>query len=994
LGKTTFQITTSAGRSLQTYDLKKGLNLVFITRPQAPEHITATLAWGKLVIAAWGGEGVKASRGIWLFQRGKKIGELELPRGLDENIKQFVAFGEWIVGCCERRIEVWRSSTREHYTTLHSASSSPLSGGITTMPTYLNKIFAGRKDGSVEIWNLSSAKLLYTFLPPAASFGAVTTLQPTPALSLLAIAYESGPVVIHDIRLDREILRLNTGGSQKFPITSISFRTDGLGAGEDGREDGVMGTASRHNGDITFWDLNNGGRKMGVLHGAHNPPPTAEGGIGGGIGKIEFLPGQSVLVSSGLDNSLKSWIFDEQPFSPVPRILHSRGGHAAPVSSLKFLPSNSDGSDDVGKWLLSGSQDRSLWGWSLRKDGQSTELSQGSVQSKAKKMGLFNENGAGSRPSARLENLKAPAITCIACSLNRDGGMGAMPGVKGIWNNQTSKKGDKKSQEVNMTGWESVVTAHEGDHAARTWFWGRKRAGRWTFETGDGTEVKSIAISPCGTFALVGSAGGAVDMYNLQSGQHRRRFPTRLTQKEAQRVKLQQLEAENSMVVLDTSSSQKFSKGQGKHKGAVTGLAVDSLNRVVISCGEDGKIKFWDFNTGLLVHEMDWYPMTKITGLRYHRNSDLVALSCDDGSIRVIDIETKRLIRELWASSTHTELNIIDYTFSNDGKWIISAASDSIVRVWDLPTGHLIDAMKLDKPCTTIAFSPTGEYLATTQEGDVGVHIWTNRTLFAQVSTRHISEEEIAMIEAPTASGEGGEGLIDAAAEDDVLEETEDTPAAPIMDQLTEGITTLSLVPKSRWQTLLHLDIIRARNKPKEAPKAPEKAPFFLPSASQNPSSTLESNALTLGSEEPKSRISSSALTSKSAASASTNEFTRQLDHASHTEDYSSVLSYLSSLPPSAADLAIRTLDTTDPYTELRTFMKALTARLEERKDYELVQAWMSVFLRLHGDVIARDEFLVGELRKWQEEAKRERERVGGLVGYSVGVVGWVRSAR
>jgi U3 small nucleolar RNA-associated protein 21 len=52
------------------------------------------------------------------------------------------------------------------------------------------------------------------------------------------------------------------------------------------------------------------------------------------------------------------------------------------------------------------------------------------------------------------------------------------------------------------------------------------------------------------------------------------------------------------------------------------------------------------------------------------------------------------------------------------------------------------------------------------------------------------------------------------------------------------------------------------------------------------------------------------------------------------------------------------------------------------------------VFLRLHGDVVVREAELVGELKKWQEEAKRERERVGGLVGYSVGVVGWVRSAR
>jgi U3 small nucleolar RNA-associated protein 21 len=591
LGKTTFQITTSVGRSLQTYDLKRGLNLVFITRPQTPEEITATLAWNKLVFAAWASHSDKASRGVWVYQRGKKIAELEIPRGGIQVIKKLVVLGEWIVACGTYKIEVWRTATREHYTTLNGASSSDLSGCICNMPTYLNKIFVGRNDGSVEIWNLSTGKLLYTLLPPAADFGSVTALQPTPALSLLAIAYKSGPITIHDIRADKEIMRLNTGGSQKYPVTSISFRTDGLGAGDDGREDGVMATASSHSGDVTFWDLNKGGRKTGTLRGAHGPPPAVAGGVGGGITKIEFLAGQAVIVSSGLDNSLKTWIFDETPFSPLPRILHSRGGHAAPVSTLRFLPSSSDGSDDVGKWLLSSSQDRSLWGWSLRRDGQSTELSQGALQKKAKKMGLLNGNAETSKHHIKLEDLKAPAITCMACSLNRDGGVGAMPGVSGIWNNSSKAKGqDKKATEVNMTGWESIVTGHAGDKTARTWFWGRKRAGRWAFETGDGTEVKSVAISSCGTFALIGSAGGSIDMHNLQSGQLRRRFPARLTLTEAKQYKLRQLQAEEALDLAD-DSPRKFAKGEGKHKGAITGLAVDGLNRTLISCSDDGKVK-------------------------------------------------------------------------------------------------------------------------------------------------------------------------------------------------------------------------------------------------------------------------------------------------------------------------------------------------------------------------------------------------------------------
>jgi U3 small nucleolar RNA-associated protein 21 len=60
-----------------------------------------------------------------------------------------------------------------------------------------------------------------------------------------------------------------------------------------------------------------------------------------------------------------------------------------------------------------------------------------------------------------------------------------------------------------------------------------------------------------------------------------------------------------------------------------------------------------------------------------------------------------------------------------------------------------------------------------------------------------------------------------------------------VLDQLSADMMTLSLVPKSRWQTLLHIDLIKARNKPREPPKAPEKAPFFLPSVGGSTSSAL-----------------------------------------------------------------------------------------------------------------------------------------------------------
>lgn len=915
------------------------------------------------------------------------MGELETPRGLSESIDRLIVFGSWIIGSCSTRIEVWKSTTYEHYTTLTPTVSKKagqggiLCGGICSMPTYLNKVFVGKQDGSLDIWNVGTGKLIYTIFPQSASSGAVTALEPTPALSILSIARADGSIILHDIRLDRPVLSLNTKASHPSTISSISFRTDGLGAGDDGSKAGIMATVGTGDGDVTFWDLNGGGRITGILRGAHNPPSSAHASDAVGINRVEFLSGQAVMLTSGLDNALKSWIFDANSLSPIPRILHSRCGHAAPVTRLSFVPSNSDGADTAGKWLMSAGRDRSLWGWSLRKDGQSTELSQGNVRKKAKKLGLYGKR-LENEPSTTLEDLKAPEIISIACSLNRDGGVGASSGSGGVWTNTKTKKGPTDASESNSTSWESVVTGHRGDKYARTWFWGRKKAGRWAFETGDGTEVTSVAVTLCGTFALVGSAGGSVSSFNLQSGIQRQKFPSPVTPGQARKLKMSHAAGK------DTSATgfdgvRKYTLGEGRHKKSVTGLMVDGLNKTLVSCGLDGKIKFWDFHTGVLQDEIDWFPMASIIASQYHRPSDLVALSCDDLSVRVVDAETKKLVRELWGCLGQ----ISDFCFSNDGRWIIAASMDSVIRVWDLPTGHLINAVRVESPCTALAFSDTGEFLATAHADSVGIDIWNNRTLFTHVPTRLLKEDEISSAVAATSSGENGQGIIDAAFNEETDEELQETPyndLAPT-DQLSLNMLTLSLVPKSRWQTLLHLDTIRQRNKPKEPPKAPQKAPFFLPSLDSvkvpEPAKAEEQNQNNLAERSRITRMDRAAAAS---------QFTTTLQATTQTGDYTPFIEHFKTLSPSTADIEIRSLNA----EELVPFVLALTYQLRSKRDYELVQAWMAVFLRTHGDAVPGNAGLRQSLTEWREWQGREGKRLSDLVGFCGGVVGFIRSGR
>lgn len=484
-------------------------------------------------------------------------------------------------------------------------------------------------------------------------------------------------------------------------------------------------------------------------------------------------------------------------------------------------------------------------------------------------------------------------------------------------------------------------------------------------------------------------------MFNLQSGILRQRFPSTLTSEQAKKIK-----AIHAVGAFDNDGPKHFGPGEGRHKKAVTGLVVDTLNRRVISCGLDGKLKFWDFLTGYLQDEIDWSPMASIIGSRYYRPSELISLCCDDLSIRVVDTETKKLVRELWGCMAQ----VSDFCFSNDGRWIIAASLDSVIRVWDLPTGHLINALRTESPCTALAFSDTGEYLATAHADGVGINIWNNRTLFIHVPTRRIREDEIVDAIAPTTSGENGQSLIAAALEKEEEDGEEDTEAInrdfhdSTIAQLDASLQTLSLVPRSRWQTLLHLDAISQRNKPVEPPKAPEKAPFFLPSLSDplNSSSAGASKPV-----EPKSTPPSSVSRVYKVSNpnvSTTNEFTSLLLSSTQTS-HEPFIAHLLSLSPSQSDIQIRSLS---PPHELILFVRALTARLRQKRDYELIQTWMTVFLKCHGESIkvATAENEEGGrgmracLEEWRDVAREEGARLGAKVGFCMGVVAWVRSER
>ncbi|KAL2312413.1 U3 snoRNP-associated protein Utp21 [Schizosaccharomyces pombe] len=857
---THFLVTTSVGNTFQTYDCEK-LNLLFVGK-QLDKEITCLKSFKDFMLVAAGSK-------IFAYKRGKIIWDIDVEQE-HGTVTHLDAFGEWIIACTSsRHVYVWKHASKYSVPELHTTFLPNTNADITSLlhpSTYLNKILLGFSDGALQIWNLRVSKRVHEFQE---FFGdGITSLTQAPVLDVLAVGTVSGRIVIFNLKNGSILMEFKQDGQ----VLSCSFRTDGT----------PILASSNPIGDLSFWDLSKR-RIQNVTYNAHF----------GSLPKIQFLNGQPILVTAGPDNSLKEWIFDSM--DGAPRILRSRNGHYEPPSFVKFYGKSVH-------FLISAATDRSLRAVSLYQDSQSTELSQGSVISKAKKLNV------------RPEELKLPEITALSSSNTRE------------------------------KYWDNVLTAHKNDSSARTWNWKSKTLGQHVLPTSDGTPVRSVCVSCCGNFGLIGSSKGVVDVYNMQSGIKRKSF------------------------------------GQSSLSGKpVTAVMLDNVNRILVTASLDGILKFWDFNKGNLIDSLD--VGSSITHAIYQHSSDLVAVACDDFGIRIVDVQTRKIVRELWGHSNR----LTSFDFSDTGRWLVTASLDGTIRTWDLPTGHLIDSISTPSVCTSLTFAPTGDYLATTHVDQVGISLWTNLSMFKHVSTKALRLDDVVEVSAPSVSGEKGISVVEAALNVESNAEDEEDISYRTMDQLDPNLQTLSKLPRTQWQTLINLEAIKARNAPKEAPKVPEKAPFFLPSLKDQSEATVPKQPIATEISKP---------TAVASIKVSGTEFSTLL----HGNDDDAFFEYLKSLGPAKIDLEIRSLDAYPPYEEFILFINIMTRRLSKRRDFELVQACMSVFTKSHEDVLLmhdtpEDTVPVFEsLKAWESVHKEENQRLLDLVGYCSGILSFMRT--
>ncbi|KAK0397796.1 hypothetical protein QR680_002274 [Steinernema hermaphroditum] len=606
----------------------------------------------------------------------------------------------------------------------------------------------------------------------------------------------------------------------------------------------------------------------------------------GRITSLHALWGQPFCFSTGSDNRIVKWVFDSE--MSMPEVHTIAEGHSAQINCVMFY-------NDLR--LLTAGADGSLRSFHAVRDDIFHNL--GTVADKVK---------SGS-------HIKEEAI-----------------GMDIGW--------------VRSSSWDDVVCIHKNNAAVSSWSTRRQAVGTKTFchqrfyKSPRFVQhmASSIRLSSCGNMVFIGYTSGHLDVFNIQSGLYRGSF--------------------NDPSLSNGLQEDRYPRA---HDYKVCGVESDKLNKTLISCDVNGIMKFWNLKEytyeGML-------PLSAgVVRTVFNRNNHLAAVAFTSGDIKIIDTICKTTVRHF--KSAH-KMEICALSFAPDGKWIVTADKQGYLKVWDLMAGSLIDAVKFEHTCIGLSFAENGTYLASVHEGQRAIYLWANMTLFGSSSNVTAIENDdsaVGLAALPSlpydnsdmgndSENDGGNKEIkeEVVSDDDYYDEKKsmDTYDAMAVQRMGSGenantdmLIQFSGLPLPRWANLPDLDVIRSRNKPKEAPKKPENAPFFLPSVS-----TVGGFEFERENKDDQSAVirEKSVMAKRKLLEIDTNLLRNLLECSESIDGYLMALENLTQASISSIDFQIKSLP---PYA-FAAFFRMCRIGLQCTISYELIQSYLSVMLKYH----------------------------------------------
>jgi WD40 repeat protein len=159
------------------------------------------------------------------------------------------------------------------------------------------------------------------------------------------------------------------------------------------------------------------------------------------------------------------------------------------------------------------------------------------------------------------------------------------------------------------------------------------------------------------------------------------------------------------------------------HSGSIWSVAVTPDGEQVISGSQDGTLKIWNLNTGILEHTIP-------------AHNDSVNAVCTDGlhiisgsrdkTIKVWNLKTRKLVHTLTEHSKLVNATVL----TPDGSKIISGSSDCSLKVWDLKTRQELDKLvghRASITSVTTVFTKNKQWVVSGSDNDT-LRVWNLET--------------------------------------------------------------------------------------------------------------------------------------------------------------------------------------------------------------------------------------------------------------------------
>ena len=261
--------------------------------------------------------------------------------------------------------------------------------------------------------------------------------------------------------------------------------------------------------------------------------------------------------------------------------------------------------------------------------------------------------------------------------------------------------------------------------------------------------VLALAFSSDGRHFATGTADGRVTLWQSESNQ-----PLQTLAGHAGRVWTLAFSPDGGYLASggDDHSVRLWSLPTGEwecldsHQDWVFTVAFSADGQWLASGGSDGVVRLWSLSAG---HRPSPAPLElrghhqAVRAVSFnpnqtpnqHPNQAILASAGDDHTVRLWDVPTGRLLRQLHGH--HQRIDAL--AFSPDGKQLASGSCDRTLRLWDIVTGHCLGTLKgHGNWILAVAFDPSGERLASCGS-DHAIKLWQLKDGSHQTLNGHVN---------------------------------------------------------------------------------------------------------------------------------------------------------------------------------------------------------------------------------------------------------------